>query len=281
MLKRLLWCTGVSLILLIAPNHASALTCLSGHSPSEDALFAFEAEEAMHKALEDSGRAETVSIYAANVPDLCFVESREGKTLYYSRRWLWGLLAQPGWSEASLPPLITSVLGSTPSPAHTQTHPAAQHACAPRVVEPTFKTVAQTVVVEEPSESLQIVPATFRTVPETIITVEAHHQGDQLRTSNETVLVEEPHDRLEVIPTTYKTVSETFVVQSASERLRLIGNKSHAIAVPAQTRTVQRRVVATPAGIRRVRVPGRTSTVQRRVVSQSTVMARSSLQGRP
>jgi|GEM_PF-4315722 len=136
---------------------------------------------------------------------------------------------------------------------------------------PTYKTISQSVVVEEASEALRIVPATFKSVGQTVVAEEAHHPDDVLRTVTETVVVEPAYEQLQVVPATYRTVTETVVVQPASEGLRFKAGSNtevESVSIPARTRTISRRVQDRPASVRAVQVPAKTRSIQRRAISQ-------------
>ena len=147
-----------------------------------------------------------------------------------------------------------------------------------------FKTITETVVVQEASTELVVISPTFETVTETIVVqpqsveyvvqpaeyewVEGDVEGSEVEyvptppvyeTVSETVVVQEASTELVTIPATYETVQETIVVQEAYQA-------SDGSNVPAVTKEVSRRVVKTPARTSERTIPSVSKVETRRVV---------------
>ena len=160
--------------------------------------------------------------------------------------------------------------------------------CYARVLIPaTYKSVNEQVVVREAGERFEITPARYES-------------------GNESVLVKEASTRLEVIPAVYENVEERILVQPASKRIvevsavyetvteRVLDKAAHTawkkgpatlqssnvlsqsttdtgeimclVEVPATYKTVQKRVLVTPARTDEVAIPAEYKTVTRSVV---------------
>jgi len=145
-----------------------------------------------------------------------------------------------------------------------------------------YKTVTETVVVQEASTELVTIPATFETVKETVVVkpasveyevtpaeyewVEGEIDGSTVEyvatppvfeTYSETIVVQEASTQLVAIPPTYETVTETIVVQAQSYA-------ADGSMIPPVTKELTRRVVKTPASTQERRVPAVTKTETRR-----------------
>ena len=147
-----------------------------------------------------------------------------------------------------------------------------------------FKTVTETVVVQEASTELITIPATYETVTETVVVqpqsveyvteppkyewVEGEIDGSaveyatvpaQYETIQEPVVVQEASTELVTIPATYETVVETVVVQPQYVT-------SDGTIVPPVTEQKTRRVVKTPASTQERVIPAVTKMETRRIV---------------
>jgi len=124
----------------------------------------------------------------------------------------------------------------------------------------TYKMVSQRIQVSEPSARLKIVPAKYGTV-------------------TERVLVKAEGERLETIPAKYETRSERVLVSPAKKvwkrgdvggaearRVDADGGVLCLVEVPAQYRTVTKRVEVQPASTRSIKIPAEYQTVTKRVV---------------
>ena len=128
-----------------------------------------------------------------------------------------------------------------------------------------FRTVTETVVVQEASTELVSVPAVYGTATETVVvqpeSVEYTSIPATYETVQEAVVVQEASTQLVSIPPVYETVSETVVVQEASTEL---------VTVPATYTTVSETVVVQPQSVDYVTVPATYETVTETVVDTTT-----------
>ena len=147
-----------------------------------------------------------------------------------------------------------------------------------------YKTVTETVAVQEASTELVTIPATYETVSETVVVqpqsveyvaeppkyewVEGDIEGGsveyvvvpaQYETIQEPVVVQEASTELVTIPATYETVTETVVVQPQHVT-------SDGTVVPPVTKQQTRRVVKTPASTQERVIPAITKIETRRVI---------------
>ena len=147
-----------------------------------------------------------------------------------------------------------------------------------------FKTVTETIVVQEASTELITIPATYETVTETVVVqpqsveyvteppkyewVEGDIEGSsveyatisaQYETIQKPVVVQEASTELVTIPATYETVTETVVVQPQYVA-------PDGTVVPPVTQQQSRRVVKTPASTQERVIPAITKMETRRVV---------------
>ena len=87
----------------------------------------------------------------------------------------------------------------------------------------TFRTVTETVVVQEASTELITIPAVYGTVSETVVvkpqSVEYVSIPAEYETYNETIVVQEASTELVTVPPVYDTVTETVVVKDAATEL--------------------------------------------------------------
>ena len=102
----------------------------------------------------------------------------------------------------------------------------------------TFRTVSETVVVQEASTELVAVPATYDTVTETVVVQPASFEYVAVpavyENYTDTVVVQEASTELVTIPPVFETVTDTVVVQEASTEL---------VTIPATYETVSETVV--------------------------------------
>ena len=142
----------------------------------------------------------------------------------------------------------------------TETETLLKHAEYERleVSQQRFEPVNETIVVREASERLEVVPATYEMV-------------------TERVLMKPASKRLVTVPAEFENVSEQVLVKAAHTvwkkgrgPLQRLDNSTGEIMclveVPAEYKTVTRRVVKTPATTREVEVPAEYKTVTRRVM---------------
>lgn len=126
------------------------------------------------------------------------------------------------------------------------------------VTAPEYETVTEEVVVEEASFTLEVIPAQYEVV-------------------EEQVLVKEASEELVAIPAEYQDVEEEVVVRAAYTTWKkgrgLIervddstGEIMCLVEVPAETNTVKKRVLVSPARVDTVQLPAEYRTVKKRVM---------------
>ena len=145
-----------------------------------------------------------------------------------------------------------------------------------------YKTVTEKILVKEASTKLVAVPATYGTESEKVVSVEASTkittksaiygtESERIMTSPEKskwvksktpgCLSPNPNDCvvwcLKTVPAQYKTVSKRVLRTPAS---------SNTINIPAQYKTITRRVVKTPATTRTINVPAEYKTITKRML---------------
>lgn len=161
--------------------------------------------------------------------------------------------------------------------------PAEPGQCYARVfVPPTYETQTEEVLKSAATERIELLPATYETV-------------------EEQVLVEAASERIEVIPAVYGWVEEQVLVKAASSRLeevpaqyewqeeRILVKPAHTVwkkgegpiqkldeatgeimclvEVPAEYKTVRKRVQVAPPTTREIEIPAEYKTVKRQVVT--------------
>jgi hypothetical protein len=168
------------------------------------------------------------------------------------------------------------------------------------VVPPRYETLTEQVVTREASRRVEVVPARYEADTETVVVREAAKRIEVIpatyRNVTEEIVVRPASKRLEVVPATYENVTERVLVREAyttwkrgsawlpqAKAVRTgagVAVQGDAAArgleddvlclveIPAEYRTVTRRVEKTPATTREVEVPAVTRTVTRRVVDQ-------------
>ena len=164
------------------------------------------------------------------------------------------------------------------------------------VVPATFTTVTERILVREAGEKIIIVgedgmplkgsvKPTIRTLADGTIEV----APTAYETVSERVLVKEAYERLQPVPATYETVTERVLVSPARSEWkptnsRIYGNavrngsgelvtRSNAqtgevmclVEIPAEYRTVTKRVLKTPASFQKVTVPAEYKNITRRI----------------
>lgn len=168
--------------------------------------------------------------------------------------------------------------------------------CYARVTQPAqFKTVQEQVLAAEATERVNVVPATFKQVQERILVSEASTRLEVIpatyKTVEERILVKPASKRVETVPAKYKTVTERIKVRDAytawkpggqviavgsnalggtilQNRTSSTGEVMCLVEIPAEYRTVSKRVQVAPAGTREVTIPAKYRTVTKRVVDQ-------------
>jgi hypothetical protein len=168
------------------------------------------------------------------------------------------------------------------------------------VVPARYEMVKETVTVREPSKRLVVVPATYKTVTERIEVKPASKRLEVIpatyKNVTETIEVRPASSRIEPVPATFEDVTERVLVREAyttwkrgsaylskakevkTSAGRAVSGKAQAqglgddvlclVEIPAEYKTVTRRVEKTPATTRETPIPGETQTVTRRVVDR-------------
>lgn len=167
--------------------------------------------------------------------------------------------------------------------------------CYARVTQPAqFKTVKEQVLATEASEKVRVIPATYKSVQEKILAEEAYTKLEVIpatyKTVEERILVKPAGKRVSTVPATYKTVTERIKVRDAytawkpggkviavgqnalggtilQNRTSTTGEVMCLVEVPAEYRTVSKRVQASAAQTRETEVPAVYKTVKKRVVA--------------
>ena len=148
-------------------------------------------------------------------------------------------------------------------------------------VPPQYKPVSKTVLKREASQRVETVPARYEWAEQRVVAQEASQKLQVIPAKygweEEKVLVREASTRLVEQPAVYQNVEEKVLVREAYttwkkgrgpiERIdNATGEIMCLIEVPAQYKTVTKRVVKTPASVREVEIPAEYKMVKRRVV---------------
>jgi hypothetical protein len=154
--------------------------------------------------------------------------------------------------------------------------------CYARVVVPAeYKTITEEVLIADAAETVAIIPAQYETVQERVLVSEGGEKLEvipaEYKTVTEKVMVSPPSYRLEEVPPEYEMVTEQVKVRDAavmwkkgrgpSEKIdNATGEILCLVEVPAEYKTIQKRVLKTPASTKRVEIPGQFETVAKRVM---------------
>jgi hypothetical protein len=153
-------------------------------------------------------------------------------------------------------------------------------------VAPTTETFSEQVLRRAASSRIEVIPATYETGNETVTVQEASKRIEVIpatyKTVSDQVLVRAASKRVEVVPATYEEISEQVVVAAAYStwkrgRSHLVGARATKgdnstddvlclVEVPAQYKTVTKRVEKTAAQTREVEIPAEYTTITKRVV---------------
>ena len=191
-------------------------------------------------------------------------------------------LAQLEQSVANKDQRIAS-LQQTPSGSGDLLPPAAKAGeCYARAfVPPQFKPVSKTVLKREAGERVETTPARYEWGEERVLAEEASQQLKVIPAKygwkEERVLVKEASTQLVEVPAVYENVTEKVLVRDGYttwkkgrgpiERIdNATGEIMCLVEVPPEYKTVTKRVVKTPASVRKVELPAEYKTVKRRVV---------------
>lgn len=176
----------------------------------------------------------------------------------------------------------SSSRGSVTNASGSLLPPARPGECYARVfVPPTYATDSEEVLKREASHRIEIVPARFEWAQERVMTKEASHRLEAVpavyETVKEKVLVKEASHKIETVPAVYETKEEKILVKEAHTVWKkgrgpvekvdsATGEIMCLVEVPAQYRTVTRRVLKSPATTKKVEIPAEYKTVTRRVL---------------
>ena len=188
--------------------------------------------------------------------------------------------------------------------------PAEPGQCYARVfVPPTYEMRSEEVLKTAATEKLEVIPATFETVEEQVL-VEAASERIEVVPAvygwvEEQVLVKAASTRLEEVPAQYEWQEEQILVKPAHtvwkkgegpiqkidegtgeimclvevpaeyktvrKKVQIAGPGTREVAVPAEYKTVRRQVVTTPATTRTIEIPAKYKTVKvRKVVTPAS-----------
>ena len=162
--------------------------------------------------------------------------------------------------------------------------PAKPGECYARVfVPPSYQTTTEKLLKAEASEQIQIIPARYTWVEEKVLVKEASERLEVVpatyRTVKEKVLVGEASERIETVPAVYDTVTERVLVKAGYttwkkgrgpiEKInQATGEIMCLVEVPAEYKTVSKRVLKTPATTRKAAIPAEYRTVTKRALDR-------------
>ncbi|HEB89496.1 MAG TPA: peptidoglycan-binding protein [Deltaproteobacteria bacterium] len=162
--------------------------------------------------------------------------------------------------------------------------PAKPGQCYARVfIPPTYETRTEEVLARGATESLEIIPARYETVEEQVL-VEAASQRIEVIPAEygwveEKVLVSPASSRLEEVPAKYEWQEEKILVKPAHTVWKkgkgpiqkidsATGEIMCLVEVPAEYKTVRKRVQISPPTTREIPIPAKYKTVKRQVVTK-------------
>lgn len=153
---------------------------------------------------------------------------------------------------------------------------------------PAYKDSTETLLKRAAGERIEIIPAQYGWVEEKVLVREASEKVLEVKpavysTVTQQVLVKEASERMEEVPAVYETVTEQILVRPAytmwkrgkgtlggSNALQQVDNATGEIMclveVPAEYKTVEKRVLKSAAGTRRVPIPAVYETVSKQVM---------------
>jgi hypothetical protein len=156
--------------------------------------------------------------------------------------------------------------------------------CFSRVLAPErYEAVTEEVIVQPPMEQVEIVPAEYDWQEKEIIIEEGYETLEvvpaRFSTRTETVIVEPEREEYRVVPAQYENREERVKVRDAYTTWKKgqgaitrvdsgTGEIMCLVEIPAEYRTVSRRVMTSPPRTERVVVPAKSRTIERRVVEQ-------------
>ncbi len=154
--------------------------------------------------------------------------------------------------------------------------------CYARVLSPErYEAVSEKVVIQPAGERVEIIPAKYEWDEQEIVIKEASARLEivpaQYQTRTETVTVEPAREEMRIIPAQYETVEERVKVRDAYTTWKkgsgpitrvdaATGEIMCLVEVPAEYRTVTRRVMKSAPRTERIKIPAKTRTIERQVV---------------
>lgn len=168
------------------------------------------------------------------------------------------------------------------------------------VIPARYETVKEAVTIREASKRLEVIPATYKTVTERVEVRPASKRLEVIpatyKNVTETIEIRPASKRVEAVPATFEDVTERVLVRDAyttwkrgsaylsnAKALKTTSGRAVSgvaqarglgddvlclVEIPAEYRTVTRRVEKTPATTREIDIPAEYTTVTKRVVDR-------------
>lgn len=165
--------------------------------------------------------------------------------------------------------------------------------CYARLLIPaTYKTISKDVLTRRASSKIEVIPATYTTVEEQIVVKEASEKVETIPAEygwvEEQVLVSAESQKLKSFPAEYGTETEQVLVKPAYstwkkgrgpiEKLdNSTGEIMCLVEVPAEYKTVSRRVVVREARTETVTIPAVYKTVKKKVMTKPPQIVRTTI----
>ena len=149
-------------------------------------------------------------------------------------------------------------------------------------VDPKYDTVTERILVQEPSERIEIIPAKYSDVKKKVVVKEASEKlvtvPAKYKTVKERVLVKAATKKLIQVEPTYETVTEQVLDKPAYTTWKkgtgpiqrideTTGEIMCLVTVPASYKSVKKRVLKSPATTKVVEIPAVYNTIEKRVVA--------------
>ncbi len=178
-------------------------------------------------------------------------------------------------AEPVAPPMPAGMVGGANFPNNAKAGE-----CYARVVNaPKFETRTEKQLAKAESERIQITPAKFQVVEEKVLVKPAGKKIVEIipavyKTVEEAVLLKAASEKIEQTPAVFKVMEETQLIKPATTAWKkgrgpiekydgLTGEIMCLVTVPAEYRTVKKRVVASPAEVKRIPIPAEYGSVKR------------------
>lgn len=162
--------------------------------------------------------------------------------------------------------------------------PAEPGQCYARVfVPPSYETRTEQVLASEATEKVEIIPARYETATEQVLVEAASERIEVIPAEygwvEEQVLVKAASTRLEQVPAKYEWVEEQVLVKPAHTTWKkgegpiqkvdsATGEIMCLVEVPAEYKTVRRKVQVAPPSTREIAIPAEYKTVRKQVVTK-------------